>query len=144
MDMKRSALLVIDAAINLTLGLVLLLSRTGLSEALGLPAAKSAFYPSMLGAVLIGIGLALLLERFRGIVRMPGLGLGGAIGINICGGALLIGWLVGGGLSIPMRGTVILWVVAVVVLGVSVVEVTAQLLGAKPEGGGINNEVQGP
>jgi hypothetical protein len=89
---------------------------------LGIPVPEVGFYASILGAVLTGIGLALLLERYRGRLAATGLGLGGAIAINLCGGGALAIWLLGGKLALPARGYVFLGLVAVVVLGISLVE----------------------
>ena len=99
--MGSSALLTIDAIINLVLGILLVLFPAGLVAALGLPNAELAFYPSMLGAVLFGIGVALLIQRARGA---SGLGLAGAVTINLTAGLVLAGWLIRGSLSLPIRG----------------------------------------
>lgn len=127
--MTRLTLLTIDAAINLGLGLVLILFPGKLSGWLGLPSPGTLFYSSILGAVLTGIGLALLLEHFRGTTGVNGLGLGGAVSINICGSAMLVGWLVGRNSGMSTRGQVVLWMVALVVLGLSVVELLSQMTG---------------
>ncbi len=123
--MKPQALLSLDATINLALGLLLVVFPRGVMAFVGVPIPESAFYPSILGAVLTGIGLALLLERFQGKGGMPGLGLGGAIAINICGAGVLMAWLLVGGLDIPLRGIIFLWAVALTVLGISFVELLA-------------------
>jgi hypothetical protein len=83
---------------------------------------ERSFYPTMLGAVLIGIGLALLLEcggRPRGLA---GLGLGGAITINLCGAIVLGVWLASGRLAIPIHGQVLLWTLVVTLLLISSIE----------------------
>lgn len=123
--MKETPLLTIDAAVNLILGLPLMLIPTNTARILGLPLPEQAFYASILGAVLTGIGVALLIERFRERSHMAGLGIGGAIAINIFGAVALILWLFLGGLDIPVRGYVFLGVVAVAVLGISLVELQA-------------------
>ena len=63
--MRTSAPLVVDAAINLLLGLALLFFPAFVVAFLGVPRSEKAFYPSILRAVLAGIGVALLVERFR-------------------------------------------------------------------------------
>lgn len=104
----RRQLLLLDGLVNLLLGLVLVTWRPRLIELLGLPAPGWPFYALILGGVLIGIGLALMAEwRWPG----RGLGLGGAIIINFCGAAVVIGLLLWGGLDIPLRGRVMLWLV---------------------------------
>ena len=57
----KDLLLMIDAIINLILGAVLLFVPRLTIEFLGLPAENTYFYPSILGAVLFGIGIALLM-----------------------------------------------------------------------------------
>jgi hypothetical protein len=46
----------------------------------------------------------------------------GAVAINLCGGAVLAGWLVFGELRIPSRGALVLWLLVAVLVGLSVVE----------------------
>ena len=124
--MKEASLLAVDAAINLLLGLPLMLIPTSAARFLGIPVPAQAIYASLLGAVLTGIGVALLIECFRERIRMTGLGLGGAIAINIIGAVALILWLFLGDLDMPVRGYVFLGAVAVVVLGISLVELRAR------------------
>ncbi len=90
-----------------------------LVEALGLPAVRLAFFPNVLGGVLIGIGIALLLARRSGAT---GLGLDGAIAINLCGAGVVVGWLLVSPDVIPTRGRWTLWTVAAVVIGIGIVE----------------------
>lgn len=111
---SENALLAIDAAVNILLGLLLLTYPANIVETLGLPKTDNTFYPGILGAVLIGIGAALLLERFSSTARGKGLGLGGAVVINLCGGLALAGWLVLGGLEVPARGHIVLWALVAV------------------------------
>ena len=119
---NSAMVLTLDAGINLVLGILLLLFPRAVVSALGMPAADVAFYPSILGAVLVGIGIALVIERVRGA---SGLGLAGAISINLAGGAALAGWLLSGSLAIPARGRAILWTLVVVLVGISAVELSA-------------------
>lgn len=111
-------LLFVDAAANLVLGGLLLSFPLGVDRLLGLPVADPAFYPSILGAVLVGIGIALLLAR----AGRPGLGIDGAIAINLVGAGVLVIWLVAQPPEIPLRGLITLWTVAAIVLGIGAVE----------------------
>ncbi len=120
--MHNSRLLIIDGVINLLLGGVLVLFPRSLVIALGIPTADQAFYPSILGAVLLGIGIALVIEYPRRPGRVVGLGLGGAVAINLCGGLVLAGWLVLGRLHLPTHGYALLWGLAILIVGLSVVE----------------------
>jgi hypothetical protein len=83
---------------------------------------EQSFYPSILGGVLLGIGIALLIEYFRGPDAIVGLGLGGAISINLCAGFVLAIWLVKGTLAIPFRGQVFLWSLVVMLVSISCIE----------------------
>lgn len=123
MKKKVQLLLAADAIINLLLGLLLLLLPAGLLEALGLPPTSTYFYISILGGVIFGIGVALGLELRVGSKDIRGLGLGGAIAINLCGGSVLLFWLVFGNLDLHLRGQLTLWVVAILVLGIGLVEI---------------------
>jgi len=126
MKPRHKAFLLIDGFVNLILGILLLLFPVGIAEILGVPQAASNFYPTILGGVIFGIGIALLLEAYGQPLGIRGLGLGGAIVINICGASILALWLVFEPLNLPLRGLIILWVVAVVVLGIGILEVLAK------------------
>ncbi|NIR50301.1 hypothetical protein GWO43_17460 [candidate division KSB1 bacterium] len=120
--MKESTLLTADAIINLVLGLPLLLVPDVVFGILKLPIGESLFLPTVLGGILIGIGIALLIERFRDSLGLAGLGLEGAIVINVFGAGALATWLVRDGSNIPTLGYSVLWMVAAAVLGVSIIE----------------------
>ncbi|MBT3313224.1 MAG: hypothetical protein HN390_01285 [Anaerolineae bacterium] len=121
--MKPSKVLLVDALINLILGVLLLLIipfPEQLPELLGVPKVKQIFYPSIMGGVFIGIAIALLIEYYRNTeYGLVGLGLGGAIAINFSGGAVLIGWLIFGKLDIPIYGRVFLWIIAIILIVIS-------------------------
>ena len=121
--MKESTLLVIDGIANVIFGVVLLCFPRQLLTLLGLPVPDTLFYASVLGAVLAGIGISLLIERYRDRLGITGLGLGGAIVINTLGALAVVGWLVFSELPIPAHGRILLWVVAAAVLGIGVLEV---------------------
>ncbi len=120
MHMKESTLLELDGIGNVLLGLPLVVYPTGVAQLLGIPFADAAFYPIILGAVFIGIGLALLVERFS--TRVKGLGLGGALSINLTFGVVLGIWLLASRVDLPMRGSILLWLLVVVLVGISVFE----------------------
>lgn len=125
--MKSTFLLKVDAAINLILGILLMAFPEGLVKALGIPMEVPAFYATILGAVLFGIGLALLIECYLKTGRFSGLGLGGAIAINLCGGGALAIWLLSETLSLPLRGKMVLWLLVLVLIGLSLLEGFAHL-----------------
>jgi hypothetical protein len=120
--MKRSFLL-IDAIITFVLSILLLFFPGPVIEALGIPSADTAFYPSIFGAILLGVGIALVIEYRRKAGGVTGLGLGGAIAIDLCGGFALAGWLLFADLAIPVRGYIILWGLVILLVGICGIEV---------------------
>jgi uncharacterized membrane protein YbhN (UPF0104 family) len=77
------------------------------------------FYPTILGAVLLGIGIALLIDVYG---QPHGLAITGAIAINFCGAGFLILWLIFAPLGLPLRGYIVLWAIAIVVPAIGFVE----------------------
>jgi len=122
MKTSPTALLFIDAAINLLLGILLLAYSRPIVDFLGVPFTEVGFYPTLLGAVLFGIGIALLIEARRKPYGLVGLGLGGAVAINLSGGLVLLIWLISGVLNLPLRGRVFLWSLTVLLVGISLAE----------------------
>jgi len=122
--MKKNVqfLLAADAVINLLLGILLLLFPAGVLRFFGLPATDTYFYTSILGGVIFGIGLALGLEWLQGQKGPRGLGIAGAILINLSGGGVLVFWLLFGNQGIPLRGKITLWIIAILVIGIGLVE----------------------
>lgn len=149
MELKCRQLLILDGIVNLFLGTLLLFFPEPLVRFLGIPDAEVRFYPSILGAVLVGVALALFMEGLSsgdgddsedrsGTQRnarrgLRGLGLGGAVVINLCGAGVLALWLVFGSLDLPPRGLIALWFVAVVVLALSFFEIFAMRFKTKDE-----------
>jgi hypothetical protein len=130
MQKTVSFLLGIDAAVNFLLGILLLAFSHPLAEFLGVPYSDTGFYPTILGAVLFGIGIALGIELLRKPKGLVGLGAGGAVAINLSGGTVLLIWLLSGALALPLRGHVFLWSLAVLLVGISTAELIAQLRGS--------------
>ena len=126
MSGRRHLLLTVDGAINLLLGGALVAFPRDLVRWLGVPNVESAFYPSVLGGVLVGIGVALLLERLGRRRRTGGLGLAGAVAINLCGGLVLAGWLTLADLELPLRGLVFLWALVLALVGLSGLELVQE------------------
>ena len=119
--MTDTLTLTIDGAVNMILGTLLIWFPRGVANTLGLPIPDSPFYRAILGGVLVGIGAGLLLQQLlerpaasRGI-ELP-------ISINLAGSGVLIGLLAAGHLSLPSRGKIFLWIVAILVLGIGAVE----------------------
>lgn len=125
--MQHTTLIKADAAINLILGILLMAFPAELVKVLGIPMADISFYPAILGGVLFGIGLALVVECYRRTNRFIGLGLAGAVLINLCGGFVLAFWLLWGQLNLPVRGLIFLWTLVVLLIGLSLLEGLAHL-----------------
>ena len=118
--MRESTLLELDGYGNVLLGLPLVFYPTGVAQLFGIPFADNAFYPIILGAVFIGIGIALLVERYRS--KLKGLGIGGAMCINLTFGVVLGIWLLASGSELPIRGNIILWFLVLILVGISTFE----------------------
>jgi hypothetical protein len=122
MRAARKRLLIVDGIVNLFLGGLLLSFPLGIASLFGVPIPDSNFYPTILGAVLFGIGMALLLDAYGDQRGIRGLGIAGAIVINFCGAGVLILWLIFTPLNLPLRGDIILWTIAIVVLAIGCIE----------------------
>ena len=115
-------ILTIDALVNLILGILLIPASTDIADLIGVPSVAAGFYPSILGAILLGIGIALLIEVGHTHQRTRGLGFYGAITINLCGGLVLAGWLLFANLQLPLHGFVFLWILVFLLVILSSVE----------------------
>ena len=122
----KNRLLVFDGIVNLIIGILLLLFPFGIAPVLGLPIPNTYFYPTILGAVLFGIGIALLMDSYTDRLGIRGLGIAGAIVINFCGAIILILWLIFASLYLPLRGYIILWIIAVLVLAIGFIELISK------------------
>jgi hypothetical protein len=127
---RRTGTLLVDALVNLLLGVLLVAVNPRIAGALGVPAPDPRFYPSMFGAVLIGIAIALVFEAFRSPASATtGLGLLGAVCVNLCGGVAMGLWLLLGDLHLPLRGLGFLWSLAAALVVLSSVGLVTALRG---------------
>jgi NO-binding membrane sensor protein with MHYT domain len=112
-------LLWIEACLKLGTGLALVTTPRMLARLLGLPSADQPFWPRLLGALLVGLGIASLLE-----VRMQGgLGLAGSVAVNLAGAAMIITLLILGRAGKTMRGRFLLWLTAAALVILGLVEI---------------------
>ena len=123
-ESHRLRLLGVDSIINLVLGAALLTLPQATITFFGLPATDTAFYVSLLGAILLGIGVALWIER-KNDSNWRGLGLLGAVVINLLGGGTVFVWLVIDPFVMPLRGYLVLWLIVFLVLGTAAIELLA-------------------
>jgi len=95
-----------------------------MADFFGIPSANNNFYPNILGAVFFGITIALIIEAFRNPSNnnKVGLGLIGAVCINLSGGFVLLLWLVFGNMSLPLKGNLFLWTLDLILLLISTIE----------------------
>ena len=123
--MTHRALLLIDSFINLVLGILLIIFPIGLARWLGLPIPTSPFYVNILGAVFIGIAIALAWESRRETddAELVGLGVVGAATINLCGGSMLAVWLITGKLELTFAGSIFLWLIVFLLMSLSTMEI---------------------
>ena len=115
--MKEQFLLLLDGIGNVLLGLPLVFFPHGVARLLDIPVTEGAFYPTILGSVFIGIGIALFVERFN--PRRRGLGLGGAISINLTFGIVLGIWLLKNGEALSGLAILLLWILVAILVGIS-------------------------
>ena len=122
--MTRHTLLLFDSFINLVLGILFIIFPIAVASCMGLPIPTMRFYVNILGAVFIGIALALAWEARRSSnnLQQVGLGVVGAAAINLCGGAMLAVWLISGKLSLTLAGSVLLWLLVLLLVGISALE----------------------
>jgi hypothetical protein len=129
--MTHRILLSIDSFINLALGILLIFFTSPVARWMGLPLPGSLFYAHILGAIFVGIAIALAWEALRDKASAQvGLGTAGAASINLCGGAMLAGWLIFGRLALTTGGTASLWLLVVFLIGISTLELVQ--LGRSP------------
>jgi hypothetical protein len=124
--MNRKSILLIDAIINFILAFLLGIFPKGVIGFLGLPVVSNPFYASILGGVFFGIGIALLISRSTNNSSSDGLGLRGALAINLSGGLVLALWLLFGSLEIPTHGKTIMWALVAILIVLSAVELFTQ------------------
>jgi hypothetical protein len=114
-------LLWFETLLKLSSGLLLALVPLTVIKILGLPPAESAFWPRLLGSVLVGLSGATFLEGAMASTR--GLGLAGAIVINLAAAAMIaLSSLLGGGAT-TRRGKLVQWGIVTLLFALSLAEI---------------------
>ncbi len=127
---RRSHLLTVDGVANLLFGIAVLACPEPFFRTLGLPWPGHSLYSTILGGVLVGIGLALIREGHSKAGVTAGLGLWGAVAINLSAGLVIAGWLLfSGNESVLAPGRMVLWALVLFLIGLSVAEIVAQQRG---------------
>ena len=97
-----------DALLKLAAGLPLAILPKATVAVFGLPRVQNGFYVRLLGAVLVGLAVAIIAEGRSGHTQ-AGLGPAGALSVNIAGGIVLIGQIVFGRSDLTFRGRLLCW-----------------------------------
>jgi len=114
-------LLWIEFVVKLASGALLVLAPRMLARIAGLPPAEQPFWPRLLGGVLIGIAVAALVEvRFKSSI---GLGLAGAVSVNVATAATLGSMLILGQGGPSRRGRFALWLASAGLVILALVEI---------------------
>ena len=114
-------LLTVEILLKLAGGLALVLAPLSTIKLLGLPRTDSGFWPRLLGAVLIGMAMALYLEG-RG-PGSQGLGLSGCVIVNFSAVSILGGSLALEAGPSSARGRVAVWALVVLLVCLSLLEI---------------------
>lgn len=113
-------ILFIEFVLKLSGGLVLTIAPLTAAKVFGLPVANSGFWPRLLGAVLIGLAGAIWLQS--DVPNTDGIAAGGLLIINLVSAIVLMSLLVMDAASRTKRGTIALWALFAVLLGLSLAE----------------------
>lgn len=114
-------LLWLETLLRFFSGLVLLVAPLTTARVLGLPLPQAVLWPRLLGALLIGMATATLLEG--GVGSSTGLGLGGLVAINLISAAVVIALLVLDRGSQTRRGKLFLWTLSLTLVVLAVLEI---------------------
>lgn len=114
-------LLWIETLLKLSGGIVLIAMPRLAIKLLGLPFGDNAFWPRLLGGVLIGLAGAFYMEG--AVAGSKGLGLGGAILINLAAAGAVAGHIVLNRSSGASRGRLILWLLVALLFLLSLIEI---------------------
>ncbi len=110
-----------DALLKLMYGMALVRSPVGILKTLGMPSGEPSFYVRLLGSLLVGIGLALMIEALP--TGWRGLGAGGAATVNFVAAAMLALLTIGRPGGTNAMGRRLLWIMTASTLAFGVLEV---------------------
>lgn len=113
----------LEIVLKLGIGLILLAAPRTLAKVLGLPVAEDAFWPRLVGAMLIGLAAAMIVE----LRLQPGhaLGLSGIAAIDLAVGATLWAMLILGRAGSTKRGRLAIGTAAFVLTLLALVSIVS-------------------
>ena len=103
-------LLWIEIVLKTSVGALLFLVPRATAKALGLPPVAQSFWPRLVGGALLGIAAAVALGTWLG--RPGGLGLAGAVAINLTAAVVIVAELSLAKDGMAKRGRVLSWLAA--------------------------------
>ncbi len=113
-------LLWIETLLNFFGGLPLIVAPLATIRLLGLPPTPTGFWPRLLGTLLLGISLAMFLEG--SVSGSRGLGLAGALIINVSAVSMMVAMLLLEAGPPSARGRALMWALIVLLLWLSALE----------------------
>lgn len=113
-------LLWLETLLKVLAGLPLMVAPIATAKLLGLPAPSAPLWPRLLGALLVGVGLAAYIQGST--VTGKGLGFVGAIVINLLAAGVIAALLVLDRAAQTTRGRSVLWVTVVILVLLSLLE----------------------
>ncbi len=108
-----------------SIGLLLVFLPITTARMAGLPHGNTAFWPRLFGAALLGIAGAFAVEGYNlagGAIEAKGLGLGGAVIINLTAILSLFGTLIFSAVA-TRRGKVVIWLMILLLLFLTLFEI---------------------
>jgi hypothetical protein len=118
--------MLVNTIIYLLAGAALALFPTQFFDFLPLQPGIHLFFLSILGVLVFGLGLALMIERFRSTHdRITGLGLGGLIVINSCASLAIFLWLLSRSLDLAAIELSIIWTVLAALVIITIFEIVS-------------------
>ena len=114
-------LLWIEIVSKLAIGGLLIVSPTLLIKVLGLPRSSSAFWPRLVGALLVGMAAAMFMDISLRLGH--GMSLGGSFVINVALALALLADLISRNDMKPWRGRMVKWIALATLSTLAFVEI---------------------